>query len=357
MVSKPFQEAPMARPALSGSESTPLRLVRASEGPERHAPGRAPHWTPPAKYERRRIIGTGGLGSVMLARDLNLDRLVAIKVLLTDCEQFLTRLRAEARLLARLEHPAIVRVHDLDVHQRRLFLAMEYAPGGNLALARLAPVPLVRTLRGIVDALQHAHAHGIVHRDVKPENVLLLDSPGGAHRGRVPAVLADFGLAAGSGEGTSALRRPIVGTPLTMSPEQTAGEPVGPASDVFSLGVTFYRMLSGRWPFPGRTVLDVFDAICHQEPAPLSAGGKAGSERIPRRLEAAVLKAIAKDPVDRFASMAEFGRALDRYLLGRSLFHLPFKPFSRRRGRSGSSGSRIHPPRPPSFRPETEDPS
>ena len=300
-------------------------------------------WSPPAKFEPRRILGTGGMGTVMLARDRHLDRLVAIKILLTDCHQLLERLQQEARLLWRLEHPSIVRVYDLDVHERRLYLSMEYAAGGNLALARLEPEPLVRTVRGVVDALRHAHAHGIVHRDVKPENILLLDPAGRTSRGRTSAVLADFGLAAGPGEGDASLRRPIVGTPLTMSPEQVAGEPAGPTSDIFSLGVTLYRMLSGRWPFMGRNVQDVFDAIQTREPVRLRAAMSDPSRKLSRRLESIVMKAIAKDPVDRFESMAELGRALDRFLLARSLFRIPF---TRGQRSPRTSRLRIHPENP-----------
>jgi len=290
-------------------------------------------------YEVVAPLGAGGMGEVYRSRDVRLGRQVALKVLLTDCAQMLARLRREARLLARLEHPAIVRVYDLDVHAGRLYLAMEYATGGSLATARLEPVPLVRTLRGVVDALAHAHAHGIVHRDVKPENVLLLGAR--PARGRLPAVLADFGLAAGPGEGSAALRRPIVGTPLTMSPEQVAGGPLGPASDVFSLGVTLYRGLTGRWPFPGRTVVEVLGAVRHRPPAPM-----AGERRVPRRVEAIVERSLAKDPALRFASMDELGRELDRFLAGRSLFPAAFVPLVRLLGRRGARrapGPAIHP--------------
>ena len=284
------------------------------------APGTAPAWRPPAKYQLRGVIGVGGMGTVWLARDRNLDRLVALKVLRTDCGKLLGRLRHEARLLARLEHPAIVRVYELDVHDRRLYLAMEYAPGGSLATARCAAVPLLRTLRGVIDGLQHAHSNGVVHRDVKPENVLLSGARGG-ERQRAPAVLADFGLALGPGEGNDVLRRPIVGTPLTMSPEQVAGTPIGPASDVFSLGVTLYRVLSGRWPFPGRSVVEVFRAIRERAPVPLRC---CGDRQVSRRLEAIVHKCLAKEPGERFASMAELGRAVDRVLRARSWWTLPF---------------------------------
>ena len=317
--------------ARSSSPPSPpyLRLVPAAV--------RGLGWSPPEKYEPRRVIGSGGMGTVLLARDRNLDRLVAIKVLLTDCHVLLARLRREARLLARLEHPSIVRVHDLDVHAGRLYLAMEYAPGGSLATSRAGLVEFVRTVRGVIDALAHAHARGIVHRDVKPENVLLL-GPGRAD-GRGPAVLADFGLALGPDEGSLALRRPIVGTPVTMSPEQIAGDPVGPASDVFSTGVTLYRASTGRWPFPGRTALDVLEAIRERDPEPMRTSGSP----VPRRLESIVLRALAKDPADRFPSMAELGRALDGFLLARTLFALPFGGLLRRGSPRLPAGPTIHP--------------
>jgi len=310
-----------------GRGLTPLSLAR------RHGNAPLAHWGLPDKYEPYRVVGSGALGTVLLARDRSLGRLVAIKVLATDCPEFLARLRHEARLLARLEHPSIIRVHDLDVHDGRLYLAMEYAAGGNLALQRMEPVQLVRALRGVVDALGHAHANGIVHRDVKPENLLL----GGAlrHRGEagpLRALLTDFGLACGSNEGSASMRRPIVGTPLTMSPEQVDGRQVGPASDVFSLGVTFYRQLTGRWPFRGRTVIDVFDAIRQREPDAFEAGCA------PRRLESIVRKALAKDPGERFGSMDEFGNALDRFLRSQSLFSIPAQWLRSNRGQP-----RIHP--------------
>jgi len=293
---------------------------------------RAPGWTLPARYEAVRVIGTGSMGTVRLARDRQLDRLVAIKTLDTDCGELLARLRREAWLLARLEHPSIVRVSELARHEGRLYLAMEYLAGGNLALARLAPEPLVRTLRGVVDALAHAHDRGVIHRDVKPEN-LLLTRAGGAGR----AVLCDFGLAMGPGEGSPALRRPIVGTPLTMSPEQVDGAPLGPTSDVFSFGVTLYRLATGSWPFRGRTVFDVFDAIRRDEALPARALAPA----VPRRLDAIVRKSLAKDPSARFASMHELGESLDRFLLARSLFAL--SPFRRRRPEARAATDRIHP--------------
>ena len=320
------------------SDPRPAHPPRSLEPLPPAVAGRPRHgldWSPPAKYEVRRVLGTGGMGTVLLARDRNLGRLVALKVLLTQCSDYLERLRSEARLLARLEHPAIVRVHDLDVHDGRLFLAMEYVPGGSLALARLEPEPLVRSVRGIVEALAHAHRQGVVHRDIKPENILLFGEKSRVASGRSPAQLSDFGLALGPKEGSEALRRAIVGTPLTMSPEQVRGEAPGPATDQFSFGTTLYRKLTGRWPFPGRSVDDVFDAIQERDPEPLNG--------TPRRLGGIVLRTLEKDPADRFGSMEELGRALDRFLLSRSLFSFARNPFRRSSDSAEPRRPRIHP--------------
>ena len=190
---------------------------------------------------------------------------------------FLERFRREARVLARLAHPSIVAVHEFDLCAGPAYLAMDYVDGGNLARARLEPRALVRALRGVVDALDHAHRLGVVHRDVKPENVLL------DRNGR--AFLGDFGVAQELGR-----RAPVGGTPLTMSPEQARGERVGPASDLFSLGATLYRQLTLAWPFRGRTLADVLFAIQHEEPpAPRSL-----APHVPAALERVVLRCLAK---------------------------------------------------------------
>jgi serine/threonine-protein kinase len=208
---------------------------------------------------------------------------------------------------------------------------MDYVDGGSLARARLAPRALVVTLRGVVDALEHAHRLGVVHRDVKPENVLL------DRRGR--AFLCDFGVAQeASGRRGGA---PVGGTPLTMSPEQARGERVGPASDQFSLGATLYRQLTGAWPFRGRTLADALFAIQHEEPpAP-----RALVPALPAALERIVLRCLAKEPERRFRSMAELGDELDRFLAPRSLLarFLPALAGSIRRARPPRLPHRIHP--------------
>jgi serine/threonine-protein kinase len=267
-----------------------------ARAPGAHAPAGLPFQAPP-RYELLRVIGSGSMGTVVLARDRGARRLAALKFLREGCPLFLERFEREARLLARLVHPAIVRLHALERCGGRPILAMAYAPGGNLAQARLAPDALAPVLHDVASALACAHAAGVVHRDVKPENVLL--------DGRGRAQLADFGLALEPEESRSA--RPIAGSLASMSPEQVRGEHVGPASDVFSFGTLLYRQLTGAWPFAGRSVADVVLAI--QEHAPVPPSERVND--VPRALERLALACLAKDPHARPASAAleaELGR-------------------------------------------------
>jgi len=318
--------------AASGQGAAGLPVQGEGQG---HGPAarRATRWPveAPAKYQLLRVLGSGGMGTVLLARDRSLGRLVALKFLRESCTTFLERFRREARLMAALPHPAIVKVHEFERCAGRSYLSMEYVDGGNLALARLAPRELVRRLASVVDALGFAHERGIVHRDVKPENVLL------DRRGR--ALLTDFGLALDGEEGVGRRAgRPLVGTPLTMSPEQARGETATHASDVFSLGVTLYRKLCDEWPFRGRTVADVLGAIERDAPPPPRALRPA----IPRALETVVLKCLEKDPGARFGSMRELRAALDRSISGGFLVAVARTLFAGR-AREERPGPRIHP--------------
>jgi serine/threonine-protein kinase len=266
---------------------------------------------------------------VVLARDRHLGRLVALKFLHHDGPSSLEQLRREARRLVRLAHPAIVRVHEFDVHAGRAYLAMDYVDGGNLAQQELEPRALVRALRPVVDALEHAHRLGVVHRDVKPENVLL--------DRRARAYLCDFGFALEDGDGRAAAR--AAGTPLSMSPEQAGGGAVGPASDVFSLGVTLYRQLTREWPFRGRTVADVVHAIQNEEPR----RPRALQPLVPRALERIVLRCLEKQPERRFRSAAELGQALEHFLERRSPIERLSARLTRGRRRRSRPGPLVHP--------------
>jgi serine/threonine protein kinase len=301
--------------------------------PALHGIGALPFEAPP-RYQLLRVLGSGAMGTVILARDRGAARLVALKVLRETCPAFLERFEREARLLARLVHPAIVRLYDFELRAGRPFLAMAYAPGGNLAQARLDSRALAAALRDVASALACAHASGVVHRDVKPENVLLDDR--GARGGYGRAQLADFGLALEREESRSP--RPVAGSLASMSPEQVRGEPVGPASDVFSLGATLYRKLTGTWPFPGRSVADVIRAI--QEEAPVPPRERAAG--VPRPLETLALDCLAKDPCARPA-IDGVEAELARFLGRRSFPARVARLFARVAQERRPLGPRIHP--------------
>jgi len=224
-------------------------------------------------------IGSGGMAVVYEAIQEPLNRRVAIKALKPSIaidSQFAERFEREARLLARLDHPGVVRVHDAGRAGRWYWLAMEYVDGVDLRqlmrAGEVRPPQALSIVAQLCEALQYAHDHGVVHRDVKPSNIRLSDD------GHVK--LLDFGLAKRLEQGTQSpearktttltLQGAIFGTPSAMSPEQALGRPVDERSDVFSFGSLLYEMAAGGPAFRGGTVMEVIDAVIHREPAALS---------------------------------------------------------------------------------------
>ncbi|MGH7531306.1 MAG: serine/threonine-protein kinase, partial [Gemmatimonadales bacterium] len=260
------------------------------------------------RYEIETRIGRGGMGAVYLARDVRLDRPVALKVLPPEFAADTTR-RArflwEARTAAALSHPNIVPIHAVHEATDWVAFAMGYVAGETLAqrIARNGPLALddgARVLREIGEALKYAHGCGVVHRDVKPENILLDTVTGHAQ-------LSDFGIAHVSRDGRPAPGGTVVGTAAFMSPEQARGEPVDARSDLYSLGVVGFYVLSGRLPF--EAVDDAALLALHiAEPAPALAEV---APRIPARLAQIVDRCLAKDPGERFPDAAALVRALD----------------------------------------------
>jgi hypothetical protein len=260
------------------------------------------------QYRIVRLLGRGGMGAVYLARDLTLDREVAIKVVKAgpDSGDLVARLRREARLAARLAHPNIVPLHAFGEVGGTPYFVMGYVRGEPLAArlrrdGRLPEEEARRILAQVADALDHAHRQGIVHRDVKPDNVLLEDDGG-------RPLLTDFGVAKAMGGAETATRAgSVVGTPHYMSPEQASGrEDVDARSDLYALGVLGYAMLAGRLPFEGASAADVLAKHLTQEPAPLRSLVPSVSEATAQ----VVARCLAKDPAHRWPDARSLRRAL-----------------------------------------------
>src|SRR3989441_1120981 len=250
-------------------------------------------------------IGRGGMATVYRAHHAALDRNVAIKVLpdfFAEDEVYRERFQQEARSVARLKHANILNVFDFGQEHGITYLVLELVEGGTLAERLGRPIELedvVRTLRPIASALDHAHAQGVLHRDVKPSNILI-------HRDGTP-VLADFGLAkmADSLRSLTATGT-VMGTPEYMSPEQGAGEALGPASDRYSLAVVAYEMLTGRVPFQAETPAAVLLSHINKAVPPT----RELSGELSGHIEDALRKGLAKSPLDRFDSATQFVAAL-----------------------------------------------
>ncbi len=279
------------------------------------------------RYRLMREVGRGGMAIVWLARDTELERAVALKILrpgLALEKRHVDRFRREALAIAKLQHPHIVRIYDVGSERGYHFLAMEYVEGPSLAhvldalpekhdwtadtLARATGIPAVarpretyeaaiaRLLAPVADALSAAHAHGLVHRDVKPSNILM--------RSDGTAVVADFGLAKGDDDPALSMTGDTLGTPYYMSPEQAwlSAIEVDHRTDVYSLGVTLFEALTGERPFDGGSVLEVFEKI----KTTLAPSVRSREARASRDAAAVASKAMARLPEDRYESAAAF---------------------------------------------------
>ena len=258
------------------------------------------------RYRLERKLGSGGMADVWLAEDQELGRRVAVKILherYANDEQFVERFRREATHAAGLSHPNIVSIYDRGVAEGSYFIVMEYIEGRTLKELIVTrgpcPVPVaISYTRQILAALRYAHKNGIIHRDIKPHNVLV------DREGRLK--VADFGIArAGASEMTEA--GSIVGTAQYLSPEQARGAPVDESSDLYSTGIVLYELLTGAVPFTGETPVEI--AMKHLSQTPDAPSTRRPD--IPHDLDLVVLRALAKEPADRYRSAAELDRDLE----------------------------------------------
>jgi eukaryotic-like serine/threonine-protein kinase len=268
-------------------------------------------------YELIREIGRGGMGVVFQARQRDLDRSVALKMILAGnlaSPELVRRFQAEAKAAARVRHPSVVSIHEVGQIHGQDFFAMELIDGQSLA-EQIARQPLdvpaaVRLVATVARAVDHLHRQGIIHRDLKPSNILL-DADGRPY-------VTDFGLAKMFAAGTDMTATGIIaGTPSYMAPEQAAGRraEVGPAADVYSLGAILYELLTGVPPFRGETPLDtLMESLSGDPPRPRTL-----NKRIPSGLELICLKCLAKYPKDRYRSAAALADDLDRFARGEAL--------------------------------------
>jgi len=291
------------------------------------SPGPMPTPTPdgalPARFGPYVIegeLGRGGAGIVLRARHEDLKRPVALKVLKDAAQahpRLLERFQREATAAAKLRHPNIVVVHDAGRIDGIPFLAMELVEGGTLADRKISRRDAVALLAKVADAVQHAHELGIVHRDLKPANILI-DSAG------EPRV-ADFGLAHLAHETRLTRTGASVGTPVYMSPEQVRGADVGPRSDIYGLGVILYQLLTGRVPFDGSRIEEVYRKILVEDPP----RPRRLAPDLPEDLETVCLKAIEKHPRRRYETADGLAADLRRWLAGEPIAARPPSTFRR----------------------------
>jgi len=253
------------------------------------------------RYTILERIGGGGMADVYRAHDKLLDRSVAVKVLrsqFTNDDDFVTRFRREAQAAAKLSHPNIVNIYDVGKDDDVYYIVMEYISGETLKdrIQRESPLPVEFALNiamEIAEALEHAHQNGLIHCDIKPHNILMTRS------GRIK--VTDFGIARAVTSATMTQTGTIIGSVHYFSPEQAKGAVIGAKSDIYSLGVVLYEMLTGKVPFAGETPISIALKHIQEEPQP----PRELNPELPPWIEAVILKAMSKDPAERFETISD----------------------------------------------------
>ncbi len=264
------------------------------------------------KYVLLKIVGRGGMGAVYKAWDTVLNRAVAVKMLTGDSSpQDIQRFLREAQTAGSLMHPNITAMYDLGEEEGRPYLVMQFIEGKNASDLKMTIERSVEVARIAALALHQAHLKGIVHRDVKPSN-LMVDGKG-------EVFVMDFGIARQKNQSDLTRTGVALGTPSFMSPEQAQSKPLTAKSDIYSLGATLYEFVTGRPPFSGSTPLQTIMHVVNKDAAPPSSINRA----VPRGLELVILKCLEKDPAARYASARELAEDLDRFLKGEPVHAQP----------------------------------
>jgi serine/threonine-protein kinase len=281
------------------------------------------------RYQLGDRLGSGGMSTVYKAVDRVLERTVAVKVLaehLSDDEKFVARFRREALAVAKLIHPNIVQVYDTGVDDGRHYIVMEYVEGRSGAQllqtrGRLGPEAAVEIGVQACAGLEYAHRQGIIHRDVKPGNLMVIGGPAGRRAaqptqepptGEMTVKLTDFGIARAAEQTRLTQVGSVVGTAAYLAPEQARGEEATPASDVYALGVVIYQLLTGRLPWEGTTLAEL--AIRRENERPLAPSSY--DSEVPETLSTAVLRSLEGDPQLRYTTARELAAALRAGLAG-----------------------------------------
>ena len=274
------------------------------------------HWLILGRYRVLDELGRGAMGIVYKVHDERLDRVIALKTIRKDRllaqgeseQEVLDRFRREARAAGKLSHPGVVTIYDISEEGSDLYLAMEFVDGDSLGQRMHAtPCLPVAEAAGIAvrlcEVLEHAHAHGVIHRDVKPDNIMCCAN------GDVK--LTDFGIARMISGPATHIGRPM-GTPRYMAPEQWRGDLVDGRADVYAVGIILYEMLTGSPTFTGKTPTELRERVLHEEPAPLTLRNPA----LPAAIDPVVRRAIAREPADRHATAGELALALAPFAVG-----------------------------------------